>query len=98
MKAKIWNYKVWVNETDPKALYSYLNELLLKSGFKIVGFIDKHFSPVGYSGTWLISESHLAVHTFPERNKSYIELSSCNGEKQRKFVELFSLSTTKQDD
>ena len=31
-------------------------------------------------------ESHFAIHTFPEENKTYIELSSCNEEKQIYFV------------
>ena len=98
MKAKIWNFKAWVEETDPKKLYAYLENLLQLSEFKIVGFVDKHFKPQGYSGTWLISESHLAVHTFPERSKTYIELSSCNAEKQKKLVELFNLKKVQPDD
>lgn len=28
-------------------------------------------------GLWLLAESHFAIHTFPEENKMYIEISSC---------------------
>ena len=31
-----------------------------------------------YTKLWLLGESHLALHTFPEENKDYVELSSCN--------------------
>lgn len=39
---------------------------------------EHHFSPQGYTALWLLSESHFAVHTFPEFGRTYIELSSCN--------------------
>ena len=52
--------------------------LLLNSGFKILQSIEHHFDPYGYTALFLLAESHLAIHTFPEENKSYIELSSCN--------------------
>lgn len=70
-------------------LKKQLGTLLLQSGFKICGYIEKAFKPYGYSGTWLISESHLAFHTFPEENKTYVELTSCNGHKQQHFVNDF---------
>nr|DAO98746.1 MAG TPA: S-adenosylmethionine decarboxylase [Caudoviricetes sp.] len=37
---------------------------------------------------WLLTESHFAVHTFPEFGKTYIELSSCNPDFFTKFIEL----------
>jgi S-adenosylmethionine decarboxylase len=33
-----------------------------------------------------LSESHFAIHTFPEEGQSYIELSSCVFEPFLKFV------------
>lgn len=86
MKAKIYNYRTWVKETDPAKLTSTLSTLLTDSGFGVLGLKKHYFKPYGYSAIWLISESHLAVHTWPEEGKSYIELSSCNGKKQKKFV------------
>jgi S-adenosylmethionine decarboxylase len=35
---------------------------------------------------FLLSESHFAIHTFPEEGQSYIELSSCVFEPFLKFV------------
>lgn len=77
MKAQMYNYNNWIKETNPILLYNYFNILLLQSGFKIENYIEKHFKPHGYTSLFLLSESHFAIHTFPEENKSYIELSSC---------------------
>ena len=77
MKAKIWNKAGWIKETDPIKLKNTYNDLLLLSGFNILNFQEHYFRP-GYTGLWLLGESHFAIHTFPEEKKSYIELSSCN--------------------
>ena len=50
--------------------------------------MDHHFSPQGYTALWLLTESHFAVHTFPEFGRSYIELSSCNLEFYQAFLKL----------
>ena len=78
MQAKIWNHTQWVKETDPKALRGMFDELLRKAGFNVLSCTEHHFSPQGYTALWLLSESHFAVHTFPEFGRTYIELSSCN--------------------
>lgn len=80
MKAKIWNKSLWINETDPQVLKNHYSELLGLAGFDILNFQEHYFKPVGYTALWLLGESHLAIHTFPEEQKSYLELSSCNEE------------------
>lgn len=86
MKAEIFNVSGWVNEIDPDKLFEFYNTLLLESNFKILNFMQHNFTPVGWTGLWLLGESHFAVHTFPEESKSYIELSSCNEEYYNYFV------------
>ncbi|MEL7222709.1 MAG: S-adenosylmethionine decarboxylase, partial [Bacteroidota bacterium] len=46
------------------------------------------FEPQGWTGIWLLAESHLAIHTFPEARKTYIELSSCNRQMYDDFLHL----------
>jgi len=87
MKAIIYNYKIWINEIEPKRLVPILIELLHKSDYKVLNFVEHNFSPQGYTCLWLLAESHLALHTFPEENKSYIELSSCNEINNHSFIE-----------
>ena len=78
MKAEIYNISGWVEEIDPTKLKNVYSDLLGLSGFDILNFQDYYFNPIGWTGLWLLGESHFAIHTFPEENKSYIELSSCN--------------------
>ena len=86
MKSKIWNQHGWINEIDPAKLKNTFSELLGLSGFDILNFQEYYFDPIGWTGLWLLGESHLAIHTFPEDSKSYIELSSCNEEYFNFFV------------
>lgn len=88
MQAKIWNDSKWIQETNPQKIREMFDELLKKSGFNILCFTDHHFTPQGYTALWLLTESHFAVHTFPEFGKTYIELSSCNPDFYTKFIEL----------
>lgn len=92
MTAKIWNFSVWVNNCDAFYLKEETRSALLKSGFSIVGFIEKHFTPYGYTALFLLEESHFAIHTFPEQNRAYLELSSCNYEFFTKFKEILHLN------
>ncbi|MEM6261094.1 MAG: S-adenosylmethionine decarboxylase [Bacteroidota bacterium] len=85
MEAAIYNFRLWVECTQPTVLRERLGELLEASGFTILQKIDHHFSPQGYTSLWLLAESHLALHTFPEAGKSYLELSSCNEEMLENF-------------
>jgi S-adenosylmethionine decarboxylase len=88
MEAKIYNYKTWVDNTDEAYLKKLMSELLKKAGFSIINAIEHSYSPQGYTAVWLLAESHLAIHSFPEANKTYIEISSCNESKNNQFVEL----------
>ena len=78
MNAEIWNKNKWIDETDKDTLVNYYNALLKVCGFRVLNYIGHDFSPQGFTGLWLLGESHFAIHTFPEFNKTYIELSSCN--------------------
>ncbi|MEQ9286283.1 MAG: S-adenosylmethionine decarboxylase [Cyclobacteriaceae bacterium] len=86
MEAKIDNYSGWIRDCNPETLKSDFEDILIRSGFGIINFIEHHFEPQGYTGLWLISESHFAIHTFPEEGKTYIELSSCNSDMYDDFL------------
>ena len=91
MIAKIWNYNFWIGDTNPNELKKKYEKILIDSGFNICGFIDKKFNPYGYTCVWILAESHLAIHTFPEENKTYIELSSCIKNKFDNFKKNLTL-------
>ncbi len=86
MKAQIINFNDWIQITEIASLKKELESLLVSSGYTIVNYAEHRFSPHGFTSVWLLAESHLALHTFPEENKSYIELSSCNKLMSNKFI------------
>ena len=47
------------------------------NNFAILGDIDHEFHPQGCSFIFLLSESHLSVHTFPEKNYLAFDLYTC---------------------
>lgn len=90
MPVEMHHYKHWDPETDPATLKKRYQRALEASGFQILGFMDHHFSPQGYTSIWLLGESHLAIHTFPEDSRSYIELTSCHAGKHAAFLKHLS--------
>jgi S-adenosylmethionine/arginine decarboxylase-like enzyme len=88
MRARVWKISGWVSVADAAFMKHTLDKLLKLSEFTIIQFVEHEFKPFGFTCVWLLAESHMAVHTFPEENRSYIELTSCNGEKHRIFEML----------
>lgn len=88
MKAEMHNHSKWIKQTDARFLKHHFSALLKSSGFNVLGVVEHNFEPYGYTCLWLLSESHLAIHTFPEEGKTYIELSSCVRKQFDKFLEL----------
>lgn len=43
----------------------------------VVKKIDNKFEPIGRTLVYILSESHLAIHTWPEYNILHIDLVSC---------------------
>jgi len=89
MKAQIYNFTDWIDETDPETIKRRFDWLLVSSGFGVLSFSEHYFKPYGYSSLYLLSESHLAIHTFPEEGQTYIELSSCVNKPYRRFLSLY---------
>lgn len=91
VKAVVYNYQKWISITDPSILKNEFNELLSYSGYHVLNYIEHMFPNGGYTCLWLLAESHLAIHTFISDNKTYIELSGCNKQMNKKFRKAFYL-------
>lgn len=85
VKAELFNFRCWVDEASTSKLKNNLNQILIDIDFELLGFVEHHFTPQGYTAVWLLGESHLAIHTYPEHGKTYIELTSCSKEKNNLF-------------
>ena len=71
--------------TDPAALRAACLQAVAQTGLKAVGELFHRFSPLpgssqppGVTGVVLLAESHLAVHTWPERGVVTLDVYVCN--------------------
>jgi len=71
---KISNTQLLNNKLDLKLL---CKNICIENNFTILGEIDHDFHPQGCSFVFLLSESHLSVHTFPERDHLSFDLYTC---------------------
>ncbi|MGL4560666.1 MAG: adenosylmethionine decarboxylase [Brevinema sp.] len=62
---------------DPNLIDEYMNKAAEKSNATIVESVFHHFNPYGVSGAVIISESHLAIHTWPEYGYAAVDVFTC---------------------
>lgn len=65
---------------DPETVKKFMIEAALVAGAEIKESVFHKFSPQGVSGVVVISESHLAIHTWPELGYAAVDVFTC-GEK-----------------
>ena len=51
--------------------------ICIKHDFTILGKIEHEFDPQGLSLIYMLSESHISVHTFPEKNYLALDIYTC---------------------
>lgn len=66
---------------DNKKFERFLIDSLEKDNFSVLDIVSHSFQPKGYTFLALLSESHLAIHTYPEHNSIYFNMYSCRGPK-----------------
>jgi len=64
---------------EPRALKKILKQKLSEENFGILKITSHTFEPHGFTLFFLLSESHLAIHTYPEYNSIYFNFYSCRG-------------------
>lgn len=62
---------------DIQFLQKVMVEAAVRTGAEVVDVIFRKFQPYGVSGVVVISESHLAIHTWPEYGYAAIDLFTC---------------------
>ena len=83
MHAAVQSITIKVSEVD-SALLNDADELqkMLRNVTELAGLhsfesVMHQFSPQGISATLLLSESHIAIHTWPESGVAYIAMTTC---------------------
>ena len=60
-----------------------------KSGLQIVGKSSHHFEPQGFTFAILLAESHLCMHTWPEKKSVCFDIYICNHSQENKNKAIF---------
>jgi len=55
-----------------------LDNLIKQLNLTVVNQAGYQFEPKGYTFIYVLSESHLSIHTYPEYNSCYIDIFCCN--------------------
>lgn len=81
--------------TNQEFVYDILNKLpdligMTKMGLpSAVKWLDKGAAVPGISGFVMIAESHISVHTFPEKDYVFVDVFSCRGFDTEKAAQFF---------
>jgi len=62
---------------EPPRAVQLLEEMARIGALTVINKIDHHFTPHGVTAALLVSESHLAIHTWPEWGYAAIDVVSC---------------------
>ena len=62
---------------DCDKLKDICRQVCILNDFTILGELSHIFTPEGCSFIFLLSESHLSIHTYPERNHISFDLYTC---------------------
>lgn len=62
---------------DPKQITHLLDYICQKYNYTILQKSAYEFTPLGFTTIYLLSESHISIHTFPEKNYAAIDIYTC---------------------
>ena len=83
----IENTQILNNTNELKIM---LNNICEKCNFQILEKIHYEFTPQGCSILFLLSESHISLHSFPERNHISLDLYTCREyEDNKEYEEIY---------
>lgn len=63
-----------------------MEQIIEENNLNVVGEVHKQFEPVGATCLYLLAESHLTCHTYPEKNYMALDLYCCNDKIEFKNV------------
>jgi S-adenosylmethionine/arginine decarboxylase-like enzyme len=69
-----------------------IEKLILRLNLTVVEKVSHEFAPQGLTLVYILSQSHMAVHTWPEINLIHIDLVSCSSTTKEAFELILSES------
>lgn len=64
--------------TKSEFIIPYLEKLVKRTNLKVLKKEYHNFTPFGATVLFILSSSHLAVHTWPEKNYIHLDLFTCS--------------------
>jgi S-adenosylmethionine decarboxylase len=77
MICDIKNIKNQTLLNNPQQLTNLLDNICKKYDYTILNKSQHEFEPQGFTTLYLLSESHISIHTFPENNYAAIDIYTC---------------------
>ena len=65
---------------------SLLDAIVVALGLTKLNTLFHKFSPQGLSSIYMLSESHIALHTWPETSNGYITISTCKDDTMNESI------------
>jgi len=62
---------------NPKQMTELLDYICKTYDYTILQKSQHIFEPQGFTALYLLSESHISIHTFPEKNYASIDIYTC---------------------
>lgn len=87
-----------ISDNEPlkyeSSIIPILDSIVDKYNLNVVGKAIHQFQPFGVTGVYILSESHLSIHTFVEERKVALDLYTCtkfniNNKDDENDLELF---------
>ncbi|MGE5606719.1 MAG: adenosylmethionine decarboxylase [Bacteroidota bacterium] len=72
---------------DAQFLMDSLRQAAQSAQMTILGERSHKFEPQGFTGLLLLSESHISIHTYPERGYAAIDVFTCGGGMTQNAIE-----------
>lgn len=60
------------------AIKPLLDIIIEKCDLHVVAEAGHQFQPFGATYVYVLSESHMSIHTYPENNRAYMDIFCCN--------------------
>ena len=75
-----------------------LKEICKTYNFQILNETQYNFQPIGCSIIFLLSESHISIHTFPEKNHMAFDIYTCRQYKDNEdYINIFKFLLDRLD-
>lgn len=74
-------------------VYGKIKDFIKKCGLNVVGKTKYNFSPRGFTLAFVLSESHIIFHSWPEKDYLNIDFMSCKSVKSKNEIISFAKET-----